>query len=136
MPSVQVTSQINLDLDQLIEGVAQLDTPDLEKFLAQVSHVLARRKIPNQPEQETELLQLINQGLPDPIQERYDFLRAKCQAETLTLTEHQELLKLIDTAESSTNERLGHLITLASLRQVSLPELMKQLDIQPPAPDV
>lgn len=136
MPSVQVTSQINLDLDQLLEGVDQLDTPDLENFLAKVSHVLARRKISNLPEQETELLQLINQGLPNSTQKRYDSLQAKCRSETLTPTEHQELLRLIDIAESSANRRLEHLITLASLRQVSLPELMEQLDMQPPAPDV
>lgn len=136
MPSVQVTSQINLDLDQLLDGVTQLDTPDLEHFLDQVSHVLARRKISNLPEQETELLQLINQGLPDPIQKRYDLLQSKCQAETLAPIEHQELRKLIDTVESFANKRLEHLITLAGLRQISLPELMEQLDIQPPVPDV
>lgn len=82
---------------------------------------------------EAELLQTINQGLPESTQRRYDELRAKLRAETITPAEHQEFLVLVDLVEQADADRLQHLITLAQLRQVSLPTLMRQLGIQPPA---
>lgn len=132
MTSVQVTSQINIDLEQLLAGVAQLETADLERFNEQVSQLLAQRKVSSLPAQETELLQQINQGLPPEIQQRYDQLQAKLQAETISPEEHQDLLTLIDTVEQADAKRLEALVALAQLRQISLPDLMAQLDIQPP----
>ena len=132
MTSVQVTSQINIDLDQLLTGVAQLETTELEHFAEQVTLLLAQRKVNSLPTQETELLQQINQGLPAKTQQRYSDLQAKLQAETITPAEHQDLLTLIDTVEQADANRLQALITLAKLRQVSLADLMAQLGIQPP----
>lgn len=132
MTSVQVTSQININLDQLLAGVAQLETPDLERFTEQVSQLLAQRKVSSLPAQEAELLLQINQGLSQETQQSYDQLQAKLQAETISPEEHQELLTLIDTVEKTDAKRLEALMTLAQLRQVSLPDLMVQLDIQPP----
>ncbi len=132
MTSVQVTSQINIDLDQLLANVAQLETPDLERFTEQVTQLLAQRKVSSLPAQETELLQQINQSLPPETQQRYDQLQAKLQAETISPEEHQDLLTLIDTVEPSDAKRLEALMTLAQLRQMPLLDLMAQLDIQPP----
>jgi len=133
MASVQVTSQINIELDQLLNGVAQLETAELEKFVEQVNVLLARRKVATLSQPEAELLQQINQTLPTDIQHRYTELKAKQHAETLTPAEHQELLTLIDRVEQADGDRLQHLIELAQLRQVPLPDLMQQLGIQPPA---
>ena len=44
MPTVQVKSNVELGLDEILTGISQLDTPDLEQFLEQVSRLLARRK--------------------------------------------------------------------------------------------
>ena len=57
MTSVQVTSQINIDLDQLLAGVAQLETSELEKFAEQVNQLLAQRQVDRPPAKETELIQ-------------------------------------------------------------------------------
>ena len=132
MATVQVTSEINIELDEMLDGIAKLDTPELERFLSQVSVLLAQRKAPSLPEREAELLQKINQGLPTALQQRYDELTAKLEAETITPAEHQELLQLIDQIELADAERLQHLIELAQLRNMSLDELMDQLDIHPP----
>ncbi|MFQ6057391.1 MAG: STAS/SEC14 domain-containing protein [Anaerolineae bacterium] len=134
MATVKVTSEINIELDEVLDGVAKLDTPELERFLSQVSILLARRKAPSLPEREAELLQKINQGLPTALQQRYDELSAKLQANTITSAEHQELLQLIDQIELADAERMQHLIELAQLRSLSLDELMNQLGIHhPPA---
>ncbi len=76
MTSVQVTSQINIGLEQLLAGVAQLGTPELERFAEQVTQRLAQRKISSLSAQETELLQQINQGLPPETLQHYDQLQA------------------------------------------------------------
>lgn len=121
------------ELDQLLSGVAQLETADLERFAQQVNLLLAQRKVPSLPQSEAELLQQINQGLPKDTQHRYEELRAKLRAETITPAEHQELLTLVDIVEQADADRLQHLIKLSQLRQVPLPDLMHQLGIHPPA---
>jgi len=131
MATVQFKSEISIELDQLLTGVAQLDTPDLEKLLIQVRHVLAHRKNPSLPTLEIELLQKINQTLPDELQQRYNDLSAKMRSGVITPNEHQDLLKLIDIVEQTDGDRLQYLIQLSQLRNISLPELMEQLDIHP-----
>ncbi len=129
MASVQIHSEIQLDIKQLLVGVAQLETPELEQFLASVSLLLSNRKESTSLSSETDLLQSINQGLPAGTQQRYDALQSKLRSQTLTPEEHQELLSLVDVVERSEAERLQNLIELSQLRKVSLDDLLKQLDI-------
>lgn len=70
------------------------------------TQLLARRKVPSLPLAETELLQQINQGLPAAAQHRYNELRTKLQAQTISPAEHQELLAVIDNIEQADAERL------------------------------
>lgn len=53
------------------------------------------------------------------------------RSQTITSEEHQDLLKLIDVVEQADGDRLQHLIQLSQLRNISLAELMKQLQIHP-----
>jgi hypothetical protein len=91
------------------------------------------QKIDNDFTTENALLQKIAETLPTAIQQRYNELRARLQAETLTPAEHQELLDLIAVVEQFDVDRLQHLVALAQLRQITLPELLIQLKISPPA---
>jgi len=131
MATVQFKSEISIELDQLLTGVAQLDTHDLEKLLIQVRQVIAHRQNPSLPTLELELLQKINQALPEEIQQKYNDLSAKMRSQTITPEEHQDLLKLIDIVEKADGDRIQHLIQLSQLRNISLAELMKQLQIHP-----
>jgi hypothetical protein len=81
---------------------------------------------------EADLLQKINQGLPPEVWERYHQLVAERRAETLTPSEHTELIRLSDQIELANVRRLEHLVELARLRQVSLDALMDQLGIKAP----
>ena len=91
MPTIEVRSQVSLD--ELLNGVAQLDMPELERFISQVLTLRAKRIAPCLPKEEAGLLEKINQGLSPEAQQRYDELTAKRRAETLTSEEHQELLR-------------------------------------------
>jgi uncharacterized protein YtpQ (UPF0354 family) len=131
MATVQFKSEISIELDQLLAGVAQLETPDLEQLLIQVRHVLAQRKNSSLPVLEIELLQKINRTVSDELQQQYNDLSAKMRSEVITPNEHQDLLKLIDIVEQTDADRLQHLIQLSQLRNIPLAELMQQLDIYP-----
>jgi len=130
MPKVQVTSQIEIDLDEVLHGLARLGTKELEQFVDKVIALQAQRRAPSLPKDETELLQQINRGLPADIWQRYDALNAKLHDETITPEEHEELLTFIDRIELADAERMQRLIALAQLRSVSVDTLMEQLSIR------
>ncbi|MDM8518401.1 hypothetical protein QUF64_00025 [Anaerolineales bacterium HSG6] len=131
MSTLQIKTE--LPFDELLNAVEQLNLPDLEQLMSQIITLQARRKAPSLSKDESELLLKINQGLPLNIQNRFDELVAKRQAETLTPDEHQELLGLTNRIEKSDARRVGYMAKLAKLRGISLSALMKDLYIRPPA---
>lgn len=135
MTTLHINSAI--ELEQVLQGVAKLDTPELERFLSQVGILLARRKAPSIPQREAVLLQKINKPLLSaPAQTQYQHLSQKLHTDTITPTEHEDLLKLVDSIEQADAERLQALFELAQLRNLPLDTLMQQLGIQTPAPHV
>lgn len=135
MTTLHINSAI--ELEQVLQGVEKLDTPELERFLSQVGILLARRKAPSIPQREVVLLQKINKPLLSvPVQTRYQQLSQKLQTDNITPTEHEDLLKLVDSVEQADAERMQSLFELAQLRNLPLDTLMQQLGIQTPAPYV
>lgn len=132
MTRVQLKSEVNIEMDELIGGVAQLESDEIEHLLSELSLVLAQRKAPSLPAHESTLLQKIGEGLSESLQARYNGLQQKLLAEAITPDEHAELLGLIDVVEQADTDRLQALIDLAHRRKVSLDELMVQLGIQHP----
>ncbi len=74
-------------------------------------------------------MQKIKQALPVELRQQYNDLSAKMRSQTITPEEHQDLLKLIDIVEKADGDRLQNLIQLSQLRNISLAELMEQLQI-------
>lgn len=128
MSSVHVQSKI--EIESLLEGIAQLDISELAKFQEQVTHLLAQRKAPHLSRQESEYLLKINEGFSAEFYTQYNALQEKLQEETLSPEEHQTLLQLNDKLEAKNVERMQYLIELAQLRSVSLDDLMQQLGLQ------
>jgi predicted alpha/beta-fold hydrolase len=110
---------------QLIESLVETI-----RVLSPAEQTILWQKLDHSPTTENILLQKIAQTLPTAIQQRYNDLRAKLQAETLTPAEHQELLNLTDTIEQFDADRLQHLLELAQLRQISLPELLDRSGVK------
>ncbi|MCX6048453.1 MAG: STAS/SEC14 domain-containing protein [Chloroflexi bacterium] len=132
MPKVQVTSKIELDFDEVLQGVARLETIELEQFAEKIIALRAQRRAPSLPQNEAELLEKINQGMSPDIRSRYAELNIKLHEETITPEEQQELLNLTDQRELADAERIRNLITLAELRNVSVDDLIIQLGIRRP----
>ncbi|BAY74045.1 hypothetical protein NIES25_04550 [Nostoc linckia NIES-25] len=72
----------------------------------------------------------INQSIPSDIQNDYDELIIKRNAENLTNDEHSELLKLTEHIEKLQAERIESLADLARMRGITLTALMENLGIQ------
>lgn len=133
MSTVEIRSQVSIN--DLLNGVAQLNSTDLEQFVSQVLALRAKRVAPSVSKQEAEVLEKINEGLAQETQQRYNELVAKRQAEMLTDAEYQELLALIDSIEQADAERVQALTKLAQLRNMSVKVLMETLKIRTPAYD-
>jgi hypothetical protein len=130
MPTLHVEAQISPD--ELLQAVDQLGMADLERFVAHVLALRARRAAPSLPPEEAALLLRINRGLPEDVRDRLRRLREKSEDEVLTPDEHAELLALVARVEALEVERMEDLSRLARLRGVSLPTLMDDLGIRPP----
>lgn len=88
-----------------------------------------KQDMPRLSKAESEMMQRINQGLPEETWRRYHALVAERKAETLTPEQHRELIALSDQVEQDYAERLGQVLELARLRGTSLEAQMKALGI-------
>lgn len=133
MPTIQI--EADLSPDQLLKAARQLPRQEFDRFVGQVLRLRAERSAPVLPAAESELLQKINQGLPQAMQERLNELIQKRRAETISSKELRELKKLTDKIEKLDAERLELLTKLAALRNMPLRKLIKQLGLEPVSHD-
>lgn len=131
----QIKIEAQLPFEQLIQTVEQLNAVELEQLNAQVMRVRSQRKAPSLPQDQSLLLQQINQGISPEVQDRYDTLIAKRRDETLNPDEHRELLNLSDQIEAIEAKRLEYLTELATLRQTPLTAIIREFHLQPKAHD-
>lgn len=130
MSTIPIVAQVSAD--KLLEAIEKMDQAELEEFVSQVIALRARRRAPGLPQDDSDLLIRINQGLPADVQTRLNELIVKRQAETLTPDEHDELLHLIEQSEQVEAARVEALAQLAHLRGVSLTALMHDLGVKAP----
>ena len=126
---IKLTPQGDFAIDDIIKGVSELETSDLEQFLQKIGLLVARRKSPSASERETILLKAINEATPAILQNRYKTLSQKLYEEEITPSEHNELLEIIKKLEAKKGKRLQNLIELAHLRNISLSDLMDNLNL-------
>lgn len=118
--------------ENIVRAAERLPMSELTNLVQDLLNLQARRQAPVLPLGEAELLQQINQGLSPEQQLRYAELIEKRLAETLTPAEHQELMQLNQLVEQLNVTRVKNLISLAQLRQITLPQLMAELGIAEP----
>ena len=118
--------------DDLLRAAQQLSLPELEAFIAQIMALHAHRSVSIGPLAEADLIHLIKNAIPPAVQRRYDELKGKRRAETLTPAEHDEFLRLIELVEQIDAQRVQYLAQLARLRGVTLEQVMTDLGIQAP----
>jgi hemerythrin-like domain-containing protein len=127
MPKVQIA----LDTNEVLSSLAELQSDELETFVEKVLSLKASRKAPHLSPDETSLLQKINTGLSSQDSKRLEQLDTKLRSETLTTTEHEALMTLLEQLEQQDAERMSAVVELALLREVPLDMVMKQLGFPP-----
>jgi len=110
---------------------ADLDTKGY--ILETLRERLRLSRVPHLSKTESDLLQEINQGMPETDWQRYNELIAKRQAETITAHELDELIGISEEREEANARRMENLVALARLRRQSLDTVMKDLGIQAPS---
>ena len=80
---------------------------------------------------ETKLLQIINHNFNETEQTRFDELVQKRQAYTITEEQLEELKTLSTYSEEIAVERVKALTELTALKNTTVRELMKELDVKP-----
>ncbi len=115
----------------LLDNISQLGKNDFEVFFREILSLRARRVAQVLPQAESVLLGNVYQHLPDDIEQRYEVLSEKRQAQTIQPDEYTELLKLVDIVEKYNVQRLQYIVELANLRKMTVQDLMQQLGLMP-----
>ncbi|MFO7631722.1 MAG: hypothetical protein R6W76_04230 [Caldilinea sp.] len=125
------TIQVELPFDTLLNSLQQLNAEELTELAQHAARLGARRRAPNLTQAETDLLLEINQGIVSPeMHRRCAELTKKQRAGGLSDQEQAELMTLVDEIELLNARRLGYLVELANIRQISVDELMASLQIK------
>ena len=130
MPTVEVPAQLNVE--HLIAAVKQLSSAELREFSQEFDAL--RKKNGKRSSKEAKLLECIqeNSRLPDPQQRRFEYLRRKCERQTLTEPQLEEYQSLVHQLEARNVKRLEALISLAKHRGTAVRSLMADLGLQSP----
>lgn len=122
---------MNTTINTLFHEVERLDNRSLDIFIDSIVSLRIRREVSNEQKEESLLLEKINKGLSLKQVERFKILDQKRFDEILTNEEYAELSALVEKIENLNVRRLKHLIALSKLRNVSVRELVKQLNLSP-----
>jgi hypothetical protein len=135
MMQIAIPDEVTVKLEAQAQ-VAQVDAKEyaIQLLRAQLASPTAVTQLPFALSlSESELLQRINQGLAEETWARYERLKDKREADSLTADEYEELLAISDELEQFNAERIRALGELAVLRHVSLEALMASLGINTPS---
>ncbi len=123
LKNIPFSNDGNLAFDDLLKGMAALETSEIVQFMHEMGRIVATRKVSVLSIRETELLKKINTSIPEKLQKTYQSLTQKLNKEIITEVEYQELLKIITKIEQKKAIKLEYMIELARLRNISLREL-------------
>ena len=127
-----ITIQTQLSFDQLLEAVRQLNPTELDRFQQRVLQLRASKHNASLSKWESDLLIKINSVSSPQQNSRYQTLLTKRRDESLTESEYEELIALGDQYEQQNAERIKHLAQLAEIKEISVTDLMDQLEIPQP----
>lgn len=130
----QPFSKMNIQpsVTDLVNNAARLDAKEFESLFKKLAILrLQRAGAKTLPAEESELLQMLNQGFPAEKWERLKHLDWKSEFGVLNKKEEAESLRLAEAYEEASVMRLKIMAKLADLRNISIDELAATLGIKP-----
>lgn len=118
-------------VSEIIYSASSLGNNNFENLYQKLSILRLQREgksILN--ETEATLLNKINNGFDQKKLDRLKYLDWKLEFESLTLSEEKESLKLAEAFENYSVDRIKYISKLATLRQISIDELIDKLGFQ------
>lgn len=131
MTVLQLETQVSSD--QLLRALESMPLSELRRFAAQVDAILKNRQAPRISQAESQLLIEINRGLPPDMRSRLDDLLADQEADSLTDSEHDELLYLTNQLEAYDVHRIQLIGELARLRGQPVDAIIAEFQLSPAA---
>ncbi len=130
---MSLTITLPNELEQFLQNHAQRVGIPVETLLART--IAERwegvRRAPGLPNRESELRLRLQTLFPPEQTHAYRTLCDKSDAQTLTASEREQLLALLEQRDHQNAERLEIAAELAQLRDIPLREMMAQLGIRP-----
>jgi uncharacterized protein YjaZ len=114
---------LEITTENLLGAVINLPKNEFERFVSNARRLKRR--------EESLIAKLDTFDLSSEEKEIYRKLSRKFRAENITGEEQKKLTRLTDKLESLNVERLKCLVEIAKIRQKTLPDVMKELDIKP-----
>jgi hypothetical protein len=129
--TIQIKKGVQIELDDLISSLSELDEQALRAFFEKLNHRIARPEPQrSQQQQEMLLLKQIRAMIPRSAVMRLKALQKKRHAETISPKEISEMRTISDFLEMKSAERVYLVGALAQLRQTSITEVAKQLNLK------
>ena len=130
MQTVEIKKGLQVGIEDLVQGISRLNTDELTSFFEHLNRVIGGQKSPTPLGEEAILLKQIKAIIPASVIRRLKELQTKRYDNTLSEKEQEEMLLITDFIEEKSAERVVLLAALAKIRQVSLPDLMKQINLK------
>jgi hypothetical protein len=127
LKSLHLSQHKEISFEAVLNSISVLETSQIVAFMHEIGKIVAQRTAPTLPQQELIVLEKIANLVPQKLQERYTFLNEKLNTETISLEEHQELLKIVTKIEAKNLKKIELMIKLAQIRGVDLGTLSKQM---------
>ena len=128
--TIDVKNGIQFGIDDLVQGISRLNSDELTTFFERLNQKNGGQKPLSIFAEEAILLKKIKAIIPASVIRRFKELKTKQQYNTLSEKEKEEILLITDFIEDKSAERIELLVSLAKIRQISLPDLVKQINLK------
>jgi hypothetical protein len=130
MQTIEIKKGLEIGFDELVLGLSRLDLRALTHLFEQLQeNIIGTHSLQNYKE-EIILLKQIKAMIPRATVLRLKVLQKKRQAQQITPKELSEMLLITDFLEMKAAERIYLVGALAKLRQTSITEVAKQLNLK------
>lgn len=124
MPTLELKTE--LSKNDLLKGVEQLESVELDEFIREVLKIKANRQNDSGSLKEDELVLILSHNLNKKEQIRYNELINKRKNYSISDEELLELIEMNDLVEQMTVERTKAIIELAKLKKVSTEDIIER----------